>query len=166
MDSWRGCAHRPRAARLEHSPLEAKMADSTTPSNVPGNVVDTESAQKQTATALVYRKPYLSNYHSNTLAIANHFRRSDFPMLPEFFKKRHWRLQQTERRTPEGETPEQNIPNLSDALFHRLKNMNSHRSDGLFNGQHRFPKSPATVSQKRKSEGSKMERPSKGKLIH
>ena len=39
------------------------MADTTTPSNVPGNVVDTESAQKQTATALVYRKPYLSNYH-------------------------------------------------------------------------------------------------------
>ena len=103
---------------------------------------------------------------SNTLAIANHFRRSDFPMQPAFFKKRHWRLQQTERRTPEGETPEQNIPNLSDALFHKLKNMNSHRSDGLFNGQHRFPKSPATVSQKRKSEGSKMERPSKGKLIH
>jgi len=85
--------------------------------------VDTESAQKQTATALVYRKPYLSNYHSNTLAIANHFRRSDFPMQPAFFTKRHWRLQQIERRTPEGETPEQNIPSLSDALFHRLKNM-------------------------------------------
>ena len=110
---------------------------------------------------IIFRK-----FSSNTLAIANHFRRSDFPMQPAFLKKRHWRLQQTERRTPEGETPEQNIPNLSDALFHKLKNMNSHRSDGLFNGQHRFPKSPATVSQKRKSEGSKMERPSRGKLIH
>ena len=149
------CSKTPANAIQPHDPLV-----------FPGNAVDSESAQKQTATALVFRKPYLSNFHSNTLAIANHFRRSDFPMQPAFFKKRHWRLQQTERRTPEGESLEQNIPNLSDALFHKLKNMTSHRSDGLFNGQHRFPKSPAKVSQKRKSEGSKMERPSKGTLIH